>query len=78
MTQDVVDFVEDTDDLLLDQSSFDPSTPVYVFQNVVEKGGVAPVEEEEYQLMDPQEVMWTSTTYEEDSEPPELEDIEEE
>ena len=84
LTQDIVDFVEDTDGLLLDQSTFDPSNPVYVITNVVEKGGVTPQEvgssnqQQTYQLLDPSEVMWTSTTYEEDSESPELEDIEEE
>ena len=32
MTQEVVDYVEDTDGLSLDQKTFNPSNPVYVLQ----------------------------------------------
>ena len=43
LTQEIVDFVEDTDGLLLDQSTFDLPNPVYVITNVIEKGGVVPL-----------------------------------
>ena len=84
LTQEMVDFVEETDGLLLDQATFNPSNPTYVVNPVIDSGPTPPQttsgpnKRETYQLLDPSEVMWTSTTYAEDSDQDDLSCIEEE
>ena len=71
LIQEMVDYVEDTDGLSLNQPTFDPTNPVYLLDTQTQNG-LPPVEEEtEYQHVDLAQVMWTSTTYEEDSDPEE-------
>ena len=71
LIQEMVDFVEDTDGLALNQPVFDPANPVYLLETQSQNGLPPGEEETECQHVDPAQVMWTSTTYEEDSDPEE-------
>ena len=63
LIQEMVDFVEDTDGLALNQPVFDPANPVYLLETQKQNGLPLVEEGTEYQHVDPAQVMWTSTTY---------------
>ena len=77
----MVDYAEETDGLSLNQPSFDPANPVYLIETPPRNGLPSDEIDTEYQHVDPAQILWTTTTYDEDSDPgeeAEEEDYEEE
>ena len=57
LTQEMVDYVEDTDGLSLNQPTFDPANPVYLIETQTQNGSPSTEEDTEYQHVDPAQVM---------------------
>lgn len=81
LTLDVVDHLEDTKDMVLDTDVFQPANPTYLVfsgRDVTHDWSTSapplasipelPDEDQEYQLVDPKKVLWTSTIYEDEQE----------
>ena len=66
LTTDVVEYQEPTDGMVLGKPIWEPSKLVFLHESVVEDDD----SDKEFTLVDPKQVMWTSTTYvEEESSP---------
>ena len=70
MTIDVVEFPEYTDGIAMNCDIFRLASPVYLLDENSTTGAYdVDKDDKEYTMMDPNKVMWTSTTYsDEDSE----------